>query len=580
MSMSTEASNAATNGGLVSELVESYRQLPMRTERYLLFYIFPAVVFFVATVVIAFQGLLPWLGAAMLPLLGILVLCSAVAYPKIERDQRRIGLENQFHLAVTHMTVMSVTNIDRMEVMRTIAQEEEYGEFAREMQRIVELVDGWNQSLDDAFRRRAKAVPSEPVSDFFERMAYTLNAGQELDDFLVQEQSVMLEQYETVYESSLGNLDVLKDIYLSMVLSMTFALVFAVVLPILTGTNPTLTVAIVLVIFVFVQIGFYVAIRSMVPYDPIWFLPSDITASSEFRLKLSMVAGAGLSILILLAAGAQKLGIAPSLPFISIGELPLALYFALPITPLLIPGIMFHIEEGRIKRRDKEFPSFIRALGSVESAKQSTTLEVLSTLRRKDFGPLTEDINNLYKRLNMRINSELAWRYFAVDANSYLIQKFSEMYLVARKMGGQPRQLGDLIGRNMNVVNQLRERRRQSTITLIGILYGITAASTFAFFIALEIVKLLAGIDVSTSGPQGSGMAFDEFIHTGAYNIDVIELLLYGVLLFNALISSVLIRTTDGGHQANAYLHFVTLVWLSSLTAIITTRLVGSFLNV
>lgn len=578
--MNLDSGKLAAGSSLIADLIEAYRYLPMETGRYLATIVLPSIVFFVVTIAIAVQGWFPWMVAVSLPLLGALALFSAVAYPKIERDQRRIQLENQFHLAVTHMTVLSVTNIDRMEVMRMVATEEEYGEFAREMQRVVELVDGWNQSLDDAFRRRAKAVPSEPVADFFERLAYTLNAGQDLDEFLLDEQSVMLEQYTTVYESTLTNLDVLKDIYLSMILSMTFALVFAVVLPMLTGTNPTLTVAAVLVVFGFVQLGFYMAIRSMVPYDPIWFLPTDITSTSEWRLRLSMLLGGGVALVALVVFSGGLLGYGPTVPLIPFDSIPLPLYITIPLTPLVIPGIIFHLEEKRIKRRDQEFPSFIRALGSVESAKQSTTLEVLTTLRLKDFGPLTEDINNLFKRLNMRINNELAWRHFAADANSYLIQKFSEMYLMSRKMGGRPKRLGDLIGRNMNVVNQLREHRKQATVTLIGVLYGITAASTFAFFIALEIVKLMAGLEIDMASSQGSGMAFGELIHVESYDVELIELMLYAVILFNALVSALLIRTTDGGHKANAYLHFVTMVWLACLTALATTRLVGSFLNV
>ncbi len=571
--MSSAGGKVATGSALLADLIAAYQHQTISTRRYLLIAILPATIFFLVTAVLAFYASFPLIVRVMLPMLGVLLLAAAIGYPKIERDQRRVDLENNFHLGVTHMTVLAVTNIDRMEVLRTVALEDEHGEFAKELRRVVELVDGWNQSLDDAFRRRAKAVPSEPVADFFERMAYTLNAGQSIESFLLQEQSVMLEKYQTVYESTLDNLEVLKDIYLSMILSMTFALVFAVVLPILTGTNPTLTVAIVLVMFFFVQLAFAWLIKAMVPYDPIWFLPSEVKSSAETRLRYSLIVGAGLSLLLLII-GSYSFITGLNLPI----SIPLPVYIALPLTPLLIPGIIFYTEEQRIKRRDQEFPSFIRALGSVESAKQSTTLEVLRTLRHKDFGPLTGDINNLYKRLNMRINSDLAWHLFATDANSYLIQKFSEMYLHARKMGGRPAQLGDLIGKNMNVVNQLRERRRQSTITLTGVLYGITAAATFAFFIGLEIVVLLEGMDINMDA-QG-GMSFDELIHTESYNVAMIELMLYGVILFNGLISAMLIRTADGGHQANAYIHFVTLVWLACITAIVTTRLVGSFLSV
>jgi len=143
------------------------------------------------------------------------------------------------------------------------------------MHRIVELVDTWNQSLDDACRRRAKEVPSDAVSDFLDRLAYTLGAGQSLEDYLIGEQEQIIQNYSTVYEGTMDNLEVMKDLYLSMVLSMTFALVFAVVLPVLTGTDPTMTVSAVIVMYIFVQSGFYLAIRSMAPYDPLWFHPEN-----------------------------------------------------------------------------------------------------------------------------------------------------------------------------------------------------------------------------------------------------------------------------------------------------------------
>lgn len=566
----------STSSSTLDEIAASYDQLEIQTDRYLMFIVAPASVFFLVTVLAPLFVSVPFVVGLAMPALGLLVFVAAVAYPKLEMDQRRIAMENQYHLVVTHMTVLSVTNIDRMEVFRTIAAEEEYGALAEEFNRIVELVDTWNQSLDDACRRRAKAVPSETVADFLERLAYTLGAGQSLEDFLLNEQSIMLEDYTTVYESTLDNLNVLKDLYVSMLMSMTFGLVFAILLPMLTGTNPTLTVAVVLVIFVFVQLGFYTAIRSMVPYDPIWFQPEAFTTDAERRVRYAMAGGVGLTAVLILLVGGVITGVGVARALLPPDRIPQPLMLAIPVTPLAIPGIVFHLEEAKIKRRDGEFPSFLRALGAAETAKQSTTTDVLSTLRRKDFGPLTTDINALYRRLNMRIDTVLAWRHFAGEANSYLIQKFSEMYLIAREMGGTPKLLGELISRNMSAVNHLREQRRHATVTLIGVLYGITAASVFAFFIALEIVGLLAGMDLDLADVQG--LHFGQIVYTEAYNIPMIEAFLYIVILFNAMLSSLLIRTTDGGHKGNAYLHFVVLTWISALTAVVTVRLIENFL--
>jgi flagellar protein FlaJ len=511
-----------------------------------------------------------------------LALGAAGFYPKILISQRRTQLNNRFHLMITHMTVLSTTNIDRMEVFRTLADEHEYGELATEMHRIVQLVDTWNQSLDDACRRRAKEVPSDAVSDFLDRLAYTIGAGQSLQHYLLQEQEQIIQNYQTVYESSLDSLEVMKDLYLSMILSMTFALVFAVVLPVLTGTDPTLTVSAVIVMFIFVQSGFFLAIRQMAPYDPLWYHPDGRTSGFDDRLRRSTIAGLALSgILLFISVGGilgfTPIGLGTLLPLVS-EPLPLPLYAVVPITPLLIPGIVVRSEEQAIKARDEEFPSFIRALGATEGAKQSTTSQVLRTLRHKDFGPLTEKVDDLYKRLNMRIETIDAWRWFTADSRSYLIQTFSEMYLIGREMGGSPKQLGELIAENMNEVLQLRQQRRQATVTMVGLLYGITAASTFAFFIGLQVVNILSNMSLNLGGTTGFDAS--QIINTGVYNIPLIEFLLIVIIMFSALLSALMIRTIDGGHKMNTYIHFVVLAWIGAIISIVTKTMVASFLAV
>ncbi|MFB6162533.1 MAG: archaellar assembly protein FlaJ [Halococcoides sp.] len=565
---------------LFASLVESYRRLPMPLGVYLTRYLLPSAIALLVTLVLPLVISLPLIIALPIPLLGVLIFGAVVLYPKILVSQRRRALNNRFHLMITHMTVLSTTNIDRMEVFRALSQEEEYGALAEELRRIVELVDTWNLSLDDACRRRAKEVPSDHLSDFFDRLSYTLGAGQALEDYLVSEQDMMIENYKTVYRGTLGNLNVLQDLYLSMILSMTFALVFAIVLPILTGTNPTMTVAAVILMFALVQTGFFLTIRSIAPYDPVWFHAEDVESPIQDRLDRAFKIGVGGSALLVAIALAGVLGIGPGLAIFvpTIETLPLPLYVSIPMTPMLYPGIVARQAEQTIKGRDEEFPSFIRALGATEGAKQSTTSAVLESLRNKDFGPLTHDVDNLYRRLNMRIEPAKAWHHFTAECGSYLIQKFSEMYLVGRQMGGSPKQLGELISENMNEILQLRQERTQETTTLIGMLYGITTASVFAFFIGLQIVTILSGMSLDLA----STAEFDvnSLINAKVYNIPLIESLLIFIIVFNAILSAMMIRTLDGGHKMNTYMHIVVLTWIGSVVAIFTRHMVDMFLTV
>ncbi|WP_276301450.1 archaellar assembly protein FlaJ [Halorussus lipolyticus] len=559
--------------GFINSTIESYRHMETPVSRYLTLVVFPSILFFVLTVLVYVVTDFPPLISMPIPSLGLLALGVSVLYPKILRDQKRKEIEDRLHLFITHMTILSTANIDRVEVFRTLGEEEEYGALAEEMRRITQLVDTWNQSLDDALRIRANKSPSKPFADFLDRLAYTINAGQEVQDFLLSEQDVVIQNYVTIYEGSLQNLEVMKDLYLSMVLSVTFALVFATVLPILTGTNPTMTVSAVVVMFAFVQTGFLVMIRNTAPYDPVWYHPDNVTTDSEWRIRIAVGVGFLLTIVAMVACLLVLMGQTSIDP----DTIPLPFFAAIPTTPLLIPGLVVRSEEEHIKERDDEFTNFIRALGATETAKQSTTTKVLESLRGKDFGALTDNVDDLYKRLNMRIEPAMAWRHFTADSRSYLIQKFSEMFLVGRQMGGDPKQLGELISSNMNEVLQLRERREQSTVTLIGVLYGITAASTFAFFIGLEIVEVLASMSI---GLDTSQFDFGTIIHTDVYDIPTIEYLLVIIILLNSVLSSLMIRIADGGHKVNAYMHFVFLTWGSSSIAVFTRIVVGSFLNV
>jgi flagellar protein FlaJ len=575
----SESGSDITASGALASIVEAYDRMDMEMSRYIFLIVLPSLVFFAGTVAVAVLIELPLSIRLPIPLLGGLVLFAAVAYPKLLVSQERVEMENQYHLMMTHMTVLSTTNIDRMEVFRKLAEEKEYGALSEEINRVVQLVDTWNQSLDDACRRRARRIPSEPLADFFDRLAYTVNAGQELSEFLLSEQQVMIQNYVTMYESTLDNLEVMKDLYLSMVLSMTFALVFAIVLPILTGTNPSMTVGAVIVLYGFVQTGFFLVIRTMSPYDPIWYYPEDVRPEGEWSMIASLAVGGLLSVLLVVLVAGDLFGIGPGLTdLLPVSSLPRPMYMAIPVTPLAIPGVVFRVQEERIKARDDEFPSFIRALGASETAKQSTTTAVLKTLRKKDFGPLTKDVDDLFKRLNMRLEPDRAWEYFTANTRSYLIQKFSEMYLVGRQMGGEPKQLGELISENMNHVNQLRQQREQATVTMIGLLYGITAASSFAFFIGFKIVDILANmsLDLSASSQFDAG----QLIHTQVYDLPFIQFLLLGVVMINAVLSSLIIRTVDGGHKANALLHFVLLTWIGCVVAVLTMSVVGGLLDV
>jgi flagellar protein FlaJ len=352
-------------------------------------------------------------------------------------------------------------------------------------------------------------------------------------------------------------------------MSVTFIIVFALLVPFLLGLPAALTVSAVIGLFVVVQVGFLVAVNSVAPSDPVWYLSGDTEYSPTGRLSTLVV----VALVLTGVLAALELTVLSGL----LAELPLVVLVAVPLTPLLLPGLYMRRRETEVKERDDEFPSFIRALGSVESVKQTSTANVLSTLRKKNFGALTETIDALYKRLRMRIDSRRSWRLFAAESGSNLIQKFGDMYVVGRRMGGEPRQLGSLISDNMNQVLRVREQRSQTTRTLIGVIYGITFATVFAFYVGVEIVELLVEITDEIDLEQN---AVSFILNPAVYDIPTLRVLIGELVILNALLSALLIRLADRGHFVTSLLHLVLLVWMSGITAYVTEILVGSLISV
>jgi flagellar protein FlaJ len=557
---------------LLASIVDAYRYMEMPAERYALVVLLPAVGLSIAIGLALFLVTPPLFVALPVGLLGVLPLLIAFIYPKLIADRRRREIREQFHLFLTHITILSMTNIERVEIFRTLAQVDEYGALAEEMGRITALVDTWNQSLDDACRRRSKRVSSELLADFLERLAYTVGAGQSLDEFLLDEQESIIQEFVIRYESALTKLDVMKELYLSLMLSVTFILVFATVLPILIGVSPTLLLGGIIAMFAIVQGAFLFVIHTAAPRDPVWLAPES-DHSPMYQVRIPLIIGVVLSALAVGGILAIGLGYTP----LARDVLPRPIYLAIPTTPLLLPALVMRREEQNVTDRDEGFPSFIRALGGVESVKQTSTANVLESLRKKDFGTLTTNIDNLYKRLRTRIDTEDAWRLFAAETGSYLIQKFGEMYVVGRRMGGDPRQLCQVISTNFNEVLRVREQRQQATMTFIGVVYGVTAASMFSAFIGLGIAEQMLTITAQIG--QQSGEFMQSLFSTENYDIAVIEFLLLVVVLINAILSSLMIRIMDRGHFVSGLTHYVILVWTGGLVASGTRILVRGLMG-
>ncbi len=540
--------------------------LGISQETYFKKYIFPVVIMAIIFPVLMIlllpsiiQGYMV-LGIILVPL----ALCIMVfVYPLSGLETKKKEIDNNIHYYITHMGVLATSQMSRVDILLKLSKNEAYGYLAKETGRIYALIFYWHVSFPVACRFIANRTPSVLFSDFLDRMAHSVQAGQKFEDFIISEQTVVMNDFMTMYQDSLNSIDMIKEMYTSMCMSLIFIVAFAIIMPIITGMDSILLLSGAIVVFIGSEFMILMYARSKVPTDKIWHT-LEIETVADKRIKWSMPISLMLCIVVTAIVVA----------FLTIGT---PLKFAISLTPLLLTGLIARHEENKIKRCDDNFGAFIRSLGGAAGSRSGLILESLKELTAHDFGPLSENVKNLYVRLKTRINTMLSWEHFAAGTGSNLIERFATMFVEGTNVGGKPALIGEIISKNFMSILSMRKLRYSSASGLIGVLYGMTAGIAATMFLAVSIIAMLAKLFTKVTIPDidiGISVA-----SIGATNIPLMTTMLMIMMVLHSLLSAMLIRVVDGGHHFNTYTHFVGLVWISAITAEITVNGMGPLLG-
>ncbi|TQD23868.1 archaellar assembly protein FlaJ [Methanolobus vulcani] len=546
---------------------KAFKNLGMEPKAYLKKFALPIVAFgFLFSILLL--ALLPsiFVGtAAYIPyLIPVICIVFAFSYPLSILAAKASRIDNNMHYYITQMGSIATAETPRIDIVRIVSENADYQELADETKKIYDLVTVWHLSLADACRFISKRTPSIIFEDFLDRFAHALQSGEDVKTFLFAEQNVVMNEYESMYNGALYVVEIIKELFVSLVMSLIFMASFAVIMPVITGMNAELLMGIVVVIFLVTDIVMVMFTKSKIPKDPAWSQSSNMT-ENKLKLYRSIPVSIAGCIVVLIAV-------------LLYGKIETSIAVAMVLTPLVYTGHVSRKIEKSIRRKDENFPAFIRSLGSSAGARGGVIDEALKALRAHDFGPLTTDVNNLYKMLVTRINKFSSWEYFASNTGSNLIQRFSGMFVQATNLGGQPEVIGDIIATNFHRIVTLRKKRSQSAGSLVGVLYGLTGGIGFTMYISLGVVGLMQ--DMFSSVEMPAGMSMGMVLYTNVGNIDTLSNMVMAIMVGHSLMSAILIRIVDGGHMLSATIDFVIMVWISGASAVVTMAAVSSLLGI
>ena len=576
------------------------RRVEMPLGRFLALYVAPAagVTFFASVFLVFMTGGLAEgalfsgiTGVLLVIMLTVMATIAAAAFPILEVQRSATLIEAEMHMFITRMGILSIGEVGAQSIFDILKQMRDYGELANEVKRIETLVDKWHTSLPEAARIVAQQSASPLWADFLDRMAFSIEAGQPIDDFMRSEQETIAEQYNTLYDTRLESVDTLKEIYVSLVTAGLFGLVISgihlVLFEVGSDTDTPIEIAsrlryllLASLMFSFLQIGAVFAFRSTIPKD-LTFARDEMDTPFRINFRRSLLVTGLITAGLLVIFSFTLLWVFEALT--SQWDKYGLLFIAIPFSPLLVPAMMVRREENQIQRRDETYPDFIRALGGTAQARSAEPSATIKALRGIDFGTLDKSIDRLEKRLSTRIDSDRAWDYFTADTNSAVISRYTRIYIEGSQSSGKPAETAEMVSRSVGNLLSLRNRRSLSANTMWGVALGLLISSVASLnvttAIVLQLGDAIAGVasgltetDVGALSDFGGGVALPVMEDASAVddNIRMFKIIISLLILMQVIAVSSIATRLRGGTRTSAVGQMILLTWVSGIASLLT----------
>lgn len=498
-------------------------------------------------------------GVLLLVISFAFAVASAILWPYVLRERRKNEIDDELHLFIIRIAVMSLAASTRSSIFEMASKEGGSRAIMKELNKVKDLKNVWNISLPQALRTVSRQTPSRRLGDFLERMAYAIETDEDPKVFFRNEQEAVMEEYRSRYATTLDRMEVVREVYISMISVTMFLNVMLVIMTIMVGINHYLMSFLIVFIFIVVELALWVTVNGVLPREHIWYDPKPHPIGSKFHRWLNLWLWSGIAMSALIAAVIPLFGL--RLEFI-------LLYFAGVTTPLLMPGIVIVLEERQITRRDEAFGAFIRTIGSTSESKGGAPSAGLKRIRWHDFGPLTGQVRDLYDRLKLRVDSDKAWALFIKGSRSELISQFLNTYQEGISAGGSPKHVSSLISGNFSSISSLRKRRYLMANNFAAILYSLTMFISAGLFmtygVVREILDRLAGLETTSQQIE----RLQDLVLLK--NVEGLETLMFVSILcvvaLHVMFSADAIRRFKGSHPMMVLVHLPMLLWTAAVS--------------
>lgn len=421
---------------------------------------------------------------------------------------------------VTFLFSISTAEITPSNLLKT-AGSVGYGAYSKVVMDIYNLGLKWQYGIATSAGIFASQQQNEEFKLFLMKFEQVVRLGDSLRDFLKSEMSAVVTAYAGAYERSMESLKLLLGMYSTLMSTASFMIAAMMIMSMIGGGDSS---TIVMVTFAVVAglAAFAMMMYVIFPKDKL--MNDNVSHLKSFKRFFIPCLGASVAVGIALAVTRA---------------LPNEIVVAAVGGPLILPGFMARKVEGRIKKFDESYPSFIRHLTEIYSTVGSLG-QALKTVMKSDFGGLSTHAKAMLNRVLNRVNIEESFGLFSSDTGNELVTASNKIISVSIVKGANMIEVGETLAQLTTRFNDLRKKRQQvskafeSTVLILHVL--TVAVLSFMKGVFLFFSNIFSNIGSSLGGSVIQPMSPDSM-----------NIILPVLIIALATINGLVIKISQGG---------------------------------
>lgn len=482
---------------------------------------------------------------AILTLSIALAIAGLLAY--LRRKPLPTKVDYTLVTSIFHMYGLSLGETSPADLVRTIAENKEYGFYSKVFQRIRSLAEDFGYGFTKATAQVADTVKA-PLKDILVRCTSAFSSPKPRG-YLEIESSTLMEEYSGYYTRAIETLKTLGGVFTTFQ-SVTVFLLMTLAIMSVFMIDPN---AVVFGYFIaaIAVILMYVLFRATAPKENVVYIgefPPDSYLGFKWSALAFVPSSGVLAFFLYLSKG-------PALAFIVFG------------IGVLIPGMFGYRLEKFVERVDKNYPTFLKALGE-SLASTSDLKSAFSYILYMELGPLDKLVREAFARLKLGLSNTKALETLSSEAASYQAHISNRILLDSLKRGADPLEIGNALGNRVIRLLEFRKRRE------------IVAKSFQVIMIVMQpmTVTLLVVLRVLADFMSESlvGLPYFGF---NAIPIAVVEVGNLLLVLVMAVLNSLAVKEVTAGFWGTFLLNLGVLLILSGATWMVGQIFVGTVLQ-